>query len=175
MLLVLLAISVPVLGIVGALAVYGMRKYLAAAKTAEAKNNINAIARNAVAAYERDTMEGSSAGHRLCGSATPVPAAVPAGIKYSPSAAPGADFHSGTAVAGWTCLKFSIDQPMYYQYTYEKGAGSGKSGATASGFEVRARGDLDGNGVSSLFARGGDVRSGHVVLSSQVYVENEFE
>ena len=55
------------------------------------------------------------------------------------------------------------------------GAGSGKSGATASGFEASARGDLDGNGTYSLFARGADVRSGKVVVSSQIYVENEFE
>lgn len=173
--LVLLAVSVPVLGIFSVLAISGVRRYLAAAKTAEAKNTVNAIARAGVAAYERDTVIGSKDVHRLCGSATPVPAAVPAGSKYTPSPAPGTDFKSGNASAGWMCLKFAVEQPMYYQYAYEKGAGSGKSGATANGFEVRARGDLDGNGVYSLFARGADVRDGIVLLGTQLYVENELE
>jgi type IV pilus assembly protein PilA len=173
--LVLLVISVPLVGIMSVLAIYGVRKYIAAAKTAEAKNNVNAIARDALAAYERDAMVGGKDVHRLCGSAPAVPAEIPAGAKYMPRSAPGSDFHSGDANAGWTCLKFEVDQPIYYQYAYETGAGSGKSGATARGFEVRARGDLDGNGTSSLFARGADVRDGNVVLSSQIYIENEFE
>jgi type IV pilus assembly protein PilA len=173
--LVLLAISVPVLGIMGVLAIYGVRKYLAAANTAEAKSYVTAISRDAMAAYEREITEGRSPTHRLCGSAPPVPAAIPPGIKYQPSSASGGDFHSGSADVGWTCLKFEIDHPIYYQYAYEKGAGSGKSGATASGFEVRARGDLNGDGTSSLFARGADVRGGDVVLSPQIYIENEFE
>ncbi len=173
--LVLLAISVPVLGTLGILAIYGVRKYLAAAKTAEARSYVTAISRDAMAAYEREIMEGSSFKHRLCGSARAVPTAIPAGAKYPPSSASGSDFQSGNENAGWTCLRFSIDHPIYYQYAYETGAGSGKSGATASGFEVRARGDLDGNGASSLFARGADVRGGNVVLSPQIYIENEFE
>ncbi len=77
---------------------------------------------------------------------------------------------------GWPCLKFSMTQPMYYQYSYVTGAGSGKSGATAKGFEASARGDLDGNGVTSFFGRGADVettvRSG---VSTEMYIENEFE
>jgi len=165
--IVLAVLLVPVLGILGATAIYGMRKYVTAAKTVEAKNGVTAIARFAVAAYERD--------HRLCASAEPVPSSVPRGVKYAPSTAAGADFHAGDATKGWPCLKFSMEAPMYYQYAYETGAGSGKSGATASGFEASARGDLDGNGVTSFFARGGDVRDGHVVLRPDLYIENEME
>jgi type IV pilus assembly protein PilA len=92
-----------------------------------------------------------------------------------PSSAPGADFQSGSATAGWTCLKFAMGMPMYYQYGYVTGVGSGKSSATANGFEASARGDLNADGVTSLFARGADVRNGAVVLSSEIYIENEFE
>jgi type IV pilus assembly protein PilA len=173
------ALSIPVIGVVAVLGIYGVRKYIAAAKTAEAKNGVDQIARLAVAAYERDDAElvapGKAAPHRLCGSATPVPRDVPKGVKYMPSTAAGADFQSGSATAGWTCLKFAMGMPMYYQYGYVQGAGSGKSGATANGFEASARGDLDGNGATSLFARGADVRNGNVVLSTQIYIENEFE
>ena len=69
-----------------ALAIYGVRRYLANSKTAEAKQNVGAIARGAAAAYERevtiaeDVGEGSTsanASHQLCADpqvANPVPA-----------------------------------------------------------------------------------------------------
>jgi type IV pilus assembly protein PilA len=152
---------------------HGMHRYLATSKTAEAKNTIGAITRAAVAAYEREHADGEP--HRLCASAVAVPTKVPANAKYQPSSAPGADYQTGSADAGWTCLKFAMTYPQYYQYDYVKGAGSGKSGATASGFEATARGDLDGNGTTSFFARGANVSNGTVRVSTEIYVENELE
>jgi type IV pilus assembly protein PilA len=182
-LIVAVALCVVLVPIFAALGIYGMRKYLAAAKTAEAKNSIGAITRAAVYAYEREAYSnelipsGASTVslHKLCKSATPVPRAVPKGVKYQPSSAPGADFQVGDAETGWPCLKFSMMQPMYYQYMYETGVGSGKSGATASGFEASAKGDLDGNGVTSFFGRGATVRNGQIVVSTEIVIENEFE
>ncbi len=178
--IVLAVISVPVIGVLAAMAVYGVRRYTMAAKTAEAKNTIGAITRAGVAAYERERMDGPlprqkttpAGSHRLCASAIPVPAKVPSAVKYTPGSG---DFQTGGEDAGWMCLRFALDQPFYYQYSYVTGAGSGKSGATASGFEASARGDLDGNGVTSFFARGADVRNGAVVVSTELHVENEFE
>ena len=66
-------LAVPVLGIMASLGIYGFRRYLAAAKTAEAKNTIGAISRGAVAAYEREVLVGGKVTHRLCGSAIAVP------------------------------------------------------------------------------------------------------
>lgn len=172
---VLLLVMVP-------LAIYGTRRYLVTAKTAEAKNTIGAMTRAAVAAYERETYSnelapGSSASftHELCKSSMRVPAAPPPGKKYQPNTADGTDFHTGDTTTGWKCLRFSINEPIYYAYKYDKGAGSGKSGATPNGFEASALGDLDGNGVTSFFARGADVRSGSVRVSTELYIENEFE
>ena len=113
--------------------------------------------------------------HRLCGSAIPVPAKIPAGGKYQPGTGPGVDYQAGNENVGWPCLELALTQPQYYQYSYVTGVGTGKSGATASGFEASARGDLDGTGVTSLFARGATVRNGQVVLSTEMYIENEFE
>src|SRR5689334_23265245 len=53
--LVELMIVVAIIGVLAALAIYGVRRYLATSKTAEAKNTIGGIARAAVAAYERET------------------------------------------------------------------------------------------------------------------------
>src|SRR5262249_20906068 len=97
------------------------------------------------------------------------------GHKYQPSTVDGTDFNSGSTSAGWKCLKFQVSQPIYYQYSYVTGVGSGKTGATAAGFEASAQGDLDGNGTLSFSGRGADVRNNQVVLSTQIFVQNEFE
>src|ERR1700756_1228572 len=94
--LVELMIVVAIIGVLAALAIYGVNKYLASAKTSEAKNTVGAISRAGVAAYERETManallgDGASSAtamHVLCKTSTQVPAAVPVGTKYQPGAA----------------------------------------------------------------------------------------
>ena len=95
--LVELMIVVAIIGILAALAIYGVRKYLTNAKTGEAKNNIGRLAKDAVSAYERETMAGTLLGagaaaaavNQLCPSApAAVPAAgVPSGEKIQPNPA----------------------------------------------------------------------------------------
>ena len=84
--LVELMIVVAIIGVLAALAIYGVRRYLATAKTSEAKNTIGAIASGAQASYERETVsseivaEGAAstaASHALCLSAA---ATVPASV-----------------------------------------------------------------------------------------------
>src|SRR5690606_6163685 len=56
--LVQLMIVVAIVGVLAALAIYGVRKYIANAKTAEARNSIGQIAKDAAAAYAREGMAG---------------------------------------------------------------------------------------------------------------------
>ncbi len=187
--LVELMIVVAIIGVLAALAIYGVRRYLASAKTGEAKNTIGAISRGSTAAYERETSksetvaEGSvsaDTAHTLCATATIVPAAVPVGRKYQPVTADGSDFETGDTTTGWKCLKFGLTQPIYYQYTYKKDsavAGGNPAVCATNCYEAAAKGDLDGDGVYSYFARTGhiNVASRQLKASTQVYVENEFE
>ncbi len=115
---------VAVIGILAVFAVAGTRKYIANAKTAEARNTLGQLAKDAVSAYERDG--------KLCPSASaPVPTVVPSGSKYMSTPA---DWDADkTANAGFACLGFSMSMPQYYQYDYK---------ATATGFTVTARRDL---------------------------------
>ena len=179
--IILLVLGVLFAVILVTLGIYGTRKHLAAAKTAEAKNTIGAISRDAQAAYERE-QEPDKTGveHRLCETANPVPASMASikGMKYQPSSAPGADFNAGSATTGWPCLKFTMMYPMYYRYQYHKGSGylAPSAAPGPNGFEASAQGDLDANGTLSTFARTGTVGpSGTVVLATNVFIDNEFE
>lgn len=165
-------------GVTSALAIYGVNRYLKAAKTAEAKNTVGRISRAAVEAFER---EGPNGEHILCKSARPVPAKVPAARKYMPSADAGMDFHSGTVEEiGWRCLRIDVDMPMYYQYDYRmggnyKGPARGGPDPGPNGYEVSAEGDLDGDGKTSLFTLVGQVKGDMLERATQIFVVDEFE
>jgi type IV pilus assembly protein PilA len=188
--LVELMIVVAIIGVLAALAIYGVRRYLASAKTSEAKNSIGAIARGAAGAYEKENTSSQNVGegtvsdassHALCDDASPVPGAVPAGKKYQPNTAAGTDYDTGDATSGWKCIKFSLSKPHYYQYHYVKDGPTPNSGNTTSAcstgcFSAGAVGDLDGDAATALFELTGHIGTGGALKqASQVYVQDEFE
>ncbi len=150
-------VLVAVIGIVAALGIYGTRKYIANAKTAEARSTLGQIAKDAAAAYTRDG--------KLCPSASsPVPATVPRGRKYQSSPA---DWQADQAAhAGFACLHFSMSYPQYYQYDYQ---------STPSGFSVIAHGDLNGDGVESRFEIRGQVSGGTISVAPNIMETNPEE
>ena len=183
--LVELMIVVAIIGVLAALAIYGVRRYLASSKSAEARNTIGAISRAAVAAYERESYtneivpDGQSSTtftHQLCGNASWTPPAPPKAKKYQPQTGDTLDFNAGDGSNGWKCLHFSLTEATYYAYNYCTGNCSGQAtGADATGYEADAQGDLDGNGVNSFFGRGAVVRNSAVVVSTELLVVNEYE
>ncbi|MFO0587669.1 MAG: type II secretion system protein [Polyangiaceae bacterium] len=188
--LVELMIVIAIIGVLAALAVYGVNQYLAMARTAEAKGNVGAIASLATGVFEREyaesemlTNEGTyskPAVNYLCTSAIPVPVAVPAGTKYQPNNAIGSDFHTGSSIDGWQCLGYGLSSPIFYQYTYLR---SGNYVSTAlggpdpgpDGFEAAARGDTDNDGTMSTFALSGAVTGKRLRIATEVFIHNELE
>jgi type IV pilus assembly protein PilA len=153
--LVELMIVVAIIGVLAALAIYGVRKYLTNAKTAEARMSLGRIAKDGSTAYNRELMDGTvmalgdtrAAGHQLCPDATAVPAAAPAGQKYQSSPN---DWDN----AGWNCLRFTMQDPQYYSYNYDATG----TGAVGDNFIASAAGDLDGDGTVSSFTLQADVQ-----------------
>ena len=177
--LIELMIVVAIVGILAVLAVYGVRKYLANAKTAEAKNSLGAIAKDASAAYQKESMGGSvlpqtnsaQLSQQLCGKAgAPVPSDISKvkGQKYQSS--PTDWTNSGTdsaANVGFPCLKFTMDDPQYYMYNYTSDGTSTYTGT--------ANGDLDANGTQSTFSITGAVQNGVLNTAPNLSITNEDE
>jgi type IV pilus assembly protein PilA len=180
--LVELMIVVAIIGVLAALAIYGVRKYLASAKSAEARNTLGEISRSAVAAYERESASselmaagglGAAFSHAVCLSSTIVPAAVPSNKKYQP-VTKGGDYDSGNVTTGWKCLKFAMTEPQYYQYAYSTparqittaGTGADPVGGAGKTWVSEAKGDLDGNGVFSEFAISGAIVNGQPIIAT---------
>jgi len=150
-----LMIVVAIVGVLAALAVYGVRKYVSNAKTAEARSGVGQIAKGAQAAFAAEQMEGNvltlgstvASDLRLCQSTTAVPAADASvlGQKYQSSPA--------EWQGNWDCVRFSMSSPQYYQYNYVA-TGTGDPGSTALAV---ARGNLDGDATWSTISLAGAV------------------
>jgi type IV pilus assembly protein PilA len=148
--LIELMIVVAIVGILAVLAVYGVRKYLANAKSAEATNSLGQISSGATLAYNVNQAFCKSASATVPSSITSV-----AGKKYQSSASEWNVDQAGGS--GFACLMFTMDAPQYYQYGYVSTAGSSGS------FVATANGDLDGDGVESTFQITGSVNTSGVV------------
>ena len=167
--LIELMIVVAIVGVLAVLAVYGVQRYVANAKTAEAKNAIGEMARDALTKYEGETMNGSTlAGGSTTGvlrdvclsASAKVPSFVPKATKYQST---NADWNADDRAApqrGFACLHFEMSQPQYYAYNY--------TAVSLTSFTAAAEGDLDGDGTTSLFHQDGAIASGHLSVAPAI-------
>lgn len=172
--LVELMIVVAIVGVLAVLAVYGVRKYIANAKTAEAKNSLGQIGKDAVTAFEGERMASAVLAvttstdvvRKTCGNAAaPVPALTEiVGKKYQSNKV---DWSNATDVLnnrGFPCLKFELTAPQYYSYAYNGGGVDGTS-TEAAEIEASAQGDLNGDTVYSTFKVLGKIQEGRLTLA----------
>ncbi len=114
--------------------VYGVRRYITDAKAGEAPAVMAQIAKS----YSATLADPEAAKHhapKKLASLPAVPATVPRGVKYQSSAD---DWKA------WAPIHFALVDAQYFQYEVV----AAKDGKSA---EILARGDLDGNGKSSLY------------------------
>jgi len=167
-------IVVAIIGVLAAVGIYGVRRYLLNAKTAEARMAVGRMAKDAVTAFEREKMEpglvppGGTTPiiNTFCDSATaPVPddIGMVRGKKYQ-SAKSDWSLDSASDGKGFICLRFAMSEPQYYQYSYRASG----IGSTEQTFTAVAQGDLDGNGITSLFSLSGVASSGFVRVTPAI-------
>ena len=178
--LIELMIVVAIVGILASLAIYGVRKYIANAKTAEARNSLGQIGKDAATAFEKESMAGTVLGagsssatvRALCGgtvATTQVPATAGAiqGKKYQSAQSSTADWNLGAATnTGFSCIKFSMSAPQYFMYSYSSnGSQSPTAPSIGSGFTGMANGDLNGDTTLSTFQVVGTVTGGNLYVA----------
>jgi type IV pilus assembly protein PilA len=148
-------------GVLAALAIYGVRKYIANAKVAEAQGALGAIGIDAQQAFERGaTAPRGEVVHRVCPSASvSVPQSVASvkGMKYLSS--PGEWDVDRARNAGFACLGFSMTTPQYFMYSYHA-HGSSKPG---DGFIAEAVADLAGDGNLLTLRSTGKISASHTL------------
>lgn len=173
--LVELMIVVAIVGILAALAIYGVTRYMKSAKTAEARNSLGQIAKDAGTAFSREKMAGAvlaggastAVSNKLCISAVakvPTVKASIAGKKYQSSPSEWAGAAADANDVGWKCLKYSMDQPQYFMYGYAATA----TNPLTDTFSATAEGDLDGDGTLSTFTLRGGVQNGTVAVAPAI-------
>jgi len=167
--LIELMIVVAIVGVLAVLAVYGVRKYIANAKTAEAKNSVGQMAKDAVTKYEGESMNGSvltpgsTTGvlRDVCLSSTAaVPSFVPKAQKYQSQTSDWNKDGTAATPAGFSCLHFEMAGPQYYQYSY--------AGVSVTSITAIANGDLNGDGITSTFHQDGSVISNRLVVAPSI-------
>jgi type IV pilus assembly protein PilA len=147
-------IAVAIVSILATLAIYGVNKYVNTSKTVEARNALGQVSKDVATAFLRETMAGAilslgstaAKSNVLCPSGDPVPASI--------AAVQGKKYQSNPTEwdAGWTCLRFSMTDPQYYQYQYLV---TGDGQTAGSSFKISAKGDLDADSKNSLFEYNG--------------------
>jgi type IV pilus assembly protein PilA len=164
--LIELMIVVAILGILAAVAIPAMIKYLRRAKTSEAVDKLAYLYRGSstYATGERVTRGLAGTGIAPQFPVTAALTAVPAGIRTTDAA--------GTwDTPTWQSLDFAIADPHYYGYRYTS-AGTG----TTAAFTAGAHGNLDGDAVQSTFERAGALNAQLEMFGSPgIYMENELE
>jgi len=174
--LIELMIVVAIVGVLAVLAVYGVRKYIANSKTAEARNSLGQIGKDAVTAFEGERMASAVLGEtastavvrQMCANSSvtvPPGGTPPAGKKYQSSKADWSNAADVAANKGFPCLKYEMTAPQYYMYNYQV-TGSSTDGDTMT---ATANGDLNGDTTASTFQQLGKIQTSRLTLAPALF------
>jgi len=166
-------IVVAIIGVLAAVAIPAFMKYIAKAKTSEARNFVKKIYDGARAYYFDRNYTG---GMRMAITPRQFPSQAPSPQPPDPTVccekcAPDAALWSDES---WIVLHFAVSDPAYFSYSYLVASGSERTGP----YTARANGDLDCDGVLSTFEMYGTVNSVYSdgpVGSAGLYRNQELE
>ena len=151
-------IVVAIIGILAAVAVPGFMRYIKDSKTSEAKDNLKAITDGALAFFEADHVYDSAGmvtkarlypgcgtlntDYAACGTKKlgTNPSGSTIGIKNSPE---DETTKASLKAAPWNYLKFQINKPFYYQYSYSTSGTTPGSSVFSAGAAASLSENLD--------------------------------
>lgn len=157
-------IAMAIVALLASIAIPSFINYIRSSKTSEAVSNIRTIYSGEVSYFLNDKIQrgaGALITSRFVTCPT-TPASVPPGEKRS----------GNWDNPNWAAVQFAQDSPVLFSYTTEA-SGIG----TSAEFTARAEGDLDNDGVYSLFERTGAVNdsSGDIEASAGIYIVRDIE
>jgi len=120
-------VAIPGVGVVSALAIYGVKKYVTTTKQAEARNALSAMARGMAICGARGDLPPTSQW-------VPADLSDVAGKKYQSAAS---DWSTQSA---FSCSGFALSSPQYFRYRWRQ--------VTPQSGEFEAEADLNGDGVA---------------------------
>lgn len=164
-LIVIGVLSVPCIGIAAAIAIPAFIGYLARSKAAEAEANLRTLYVGAAAYYADEHLGPDGTVHTRC---TVEPATTPN--------VPGPQKTAlGVLSPSFEALGFAPPDPVYYRYEIVSVGGCDHPEGAAL-YSFRAHGDLDGDGVQSLFELSAESGlDGELARSPAIYRQDERE
>lgn len=164
--LIELMIVVAIIGLLSSVAIPSFIKYTRRAMTSEATMNIRRMYDGAVTYYvsEHANSNGSAQDRRFPADAGPTPSSIPAATRVQVTP-------SEWSSQEWQQLDFMVSDPVRFSYSFDS---NGLTGSLALG-QMIAQGDLNGDGVPSLFQRSAAGGTEGVSGSGALYFVNEIE
>ncbi|MCL2776380.1 MAG: hypothetical protein FWD73_00140 [Polyangiaceae bacterium] len=136
---------------VSALGMYSVARYVRHAKTIEATSSLTSLAGAAAEFYENsDATQPAGASPQAVHAMRHFPPSSRVPVPEDPLSVRGKRYQSNMAdwaASPWRDLHFSIVQPQCYQYSFDAQGAGASAKAT-----VVAQGDLDGDGVRSMYS-----------------------
>ena len=153
--LIELMIVVAIIGILAAVAIPAFINYMRRAKTTEATLSIDRMFEGAISYFDAE--------HAPKGVLKAMTFALPPTIVWHPAALatqgekyPASDWKPADAeLKKWQAIDFSMADDFYYSYQFRCDGGCEAGMAADEWAYAQAKGDLDGDTVTSLFERGG--------------------
>ena len=175
--LIELMIVVAILGILAAVAIPAFVNYMRRAKTSEATINIDRIFEGGITYFEAEHVKSGV-------TAQPVMRSLPANAAWTPTTLCSETKYIANTVSAqftgnstWKVLDFNMGDNFYYQYSFDSGCNGNTCATTGTvTMNANAQGDLDGDGLWSLFKREAIIgQNGNITGSAGIFKSNPIE